>query len=148
MQDLFDKFETFTVPDFPPNESSVYVILCVKGNEEIPIYIGEASKLRRRIGGYISASFQLFTDFKVGEAIRYLQEEEYKVVIKYKSTKEEFRKEEEKSIIDNLHGEGYRLLNDLGSYNYRTASKEEERLRIRSFSNDILKIFANRSHSC
>ena len=150
MQDLFDKFETFAVPDLPPNKSAVYVVLCIKDGKKIPIYVGETKDLCRRIGNYISGYLKQRTDFKVGEAIRYLQGK-YEVVIRHKKASEEprMRKEEEKRIIENLCGEGYILLNHgLKYYDLKNPNIEEEKQKIKCRCDDILKTFANRSHSC
>jgi len=140
MQDNSGKFDSFILPDFPKNESSVYIISCVKDDKEIPIYVGETDKLRRRIGDYIVASFQASTDFKVGEAIRYFQEKGCKITIRYKGVQKEHRRGKEDRIIDDLRKAGYRLLNDLVTYNYKTADEEKERARIaREFCDNILK---------
>ena len=59
--------------------------------------------------------------------------------IKYKSIKEEHRKGKEKRIKGDLQGVGYQLLNDLEGYDYKTANKEKERQKIKSFCDNILK---------
>lgn len=131
-----EKFKDFNFMDFPKNESAVYIISFVKNNKEIPLYVGETSRFQGRIGDYISANFKASTDFKVGEAIKYLQEIGCKIIIKYKFS--ENRKEEQNEIIKAFQGLGYRLLNELVGYNYRTADEKEERERIKIFCHNIL----------
>jgi len=41
--------------------------------------------------------------------------------------------EEEQSIANHLRSRDYQLLNDLSGYNYRTATENEERNKIRDF---------------
>ncbi len=132
MKDTFEKFKDFNVLDFPQNTSAVYVVFCKKESEEIPIYVGETDIIQRRIGDYVSAKFSAATDFKVGEAIKYLIEKGFRVTIKYESLERERRKEEEKRIKEYFREAGYRLLNDW-AYNYETADEETERKRIREF---------------
>ena len=113
MQDFFKTFENLAVPNFPDCHSAIYVVFCKRGHQEIPIYVGETGRLRRRIGDYIVASFQASTDFKVGEAVRYLQEKGYAIVVKYKGTEEGNRREEETRVREYLEGKGYKLLHSL-----------------------------------
>ena len=139
MQDISEKFKDFSILDFPQDASAVYVIFCIKENEELPVYVGETSGIHGRIGYYVSANFSAATDFKVGEAIKYFLEKGCKVTIRYKCIKAEHRRDEEKKIIDDLQGVGYELLNNLEGYNYKTANKEKERQKIKSFCDNILK---------
>lgn len=129
--------ETFSVMTFPKQRDIVYVLCykCKETNKVCPFYIGESSRNVGRIGDYLSARFTAATDFKVGEAIRYLQFEGYEVEIKFKDSSD--RKAEEKALIINLR-KSYILLNDLNGYDYRTANESEERSRIRAFIDKII----------
>ena len=66
MQDISEKFKSFSVLDFPKDASAVYVIFCIKETKEVPIYVCETSGMHGRIGYYVSANFSAATDFKVG----------------------------------------------------------------------------------
>ena len=144
-QDISEEFRSFavadfpTVIDFPQHMSAVYTIFYISGNKEIPIYVGETDSIQRRMGEYFSASFTMATDFKVGEAIRYFQEKGCKITIRYKGVEKQNRQGEEDGIKDKLRKLGYRLLNDLGTYKYKTANEEEEREKVTIFCDNILK---------
>ena len=85
---------------------------------------------------YCGALFAACTDFRVGEAVKYLKNEKsLRIVVRYRSS--EFPRKDEDSIIRELQLSGVRLLNDLISYDYRTANCEEERAAVKKFC-DIL----------
>ncbi|SIT40095.1 conserved hypothetical protein [Paraburkholderia piptadeniae] len=127
----------FDVMRFPDRGSIVYVLLYVPGseNEAVPFYVGESSKHVGRIGDYVTANFSASTDFKVGEAVRYLQSKGLPVLMKYKESGD--RKAEERIVLDRLRST-YRLLNDLKGYDYRQAEKEQERLKIHAFIDELI----------
>lgn len=133
-----EKFQDFSVVDFPnfPDEVGVYIILYIKNDAEIPLYVGETNQFRRRMGEYTSANFAAPTDFIVGEAIKYLQEKGYKMIIKYKFS--ENKKREQNEIIKDLQSLGYKLLNGFICYDYERAEKNKERERIKKFCENIL----------
>ncbi|MDD2753459.1 MAG: hypothetical protein PHT44_02535 [Candidatus Portnoybacteria bacterium] len=119
--------------NFPNDISAVYIIYSAKDNRKIPIYVGESSSLWGRIGDYCRASFKSSTDFKVGEAIKYLRERRQNIIvdIRHKDihTKKE-RKEKEGATIKEI---GRHLLNELKGYNYKNAHIEEQRKRVKEF---------------
>lgn len=127
---------TFQTLDFPKHRDIVYV-LCYKRNDDnkiFPFYIGESSRHVGRLGDYVSANFSASTDFKVGEAVRYLQQLGCHVEVKFKDSSD--RKSEEKALLQEFQ-KTYKLLNDLDGYNYKTANSDEERLRIRTYIDEI-----------
>ena len=130
MQDISEQFKNFvgshfpTISHFPKDMSTVYVVFYIKGNKETPVYVGETESIQRRIGEYVSASFTMHTDFKVGEAIRYFQERGHQVIIRYKATREEQRKEQEKKIKTALKQAGYKLLDELPDINMKLPIKK------------------------
>jgi hypothetical protein len=130
------EFKDFRILDFPENIEAVYVMLLVKNDTEIPFYVGETRRFWGRVSDYISAGFKAPTDFKVGEAIRYLRKRGLKVIIKYKPS--DNRKKDQDNLIKYIHGKRRRLLNDLAGYNYRTSSKAEERSRVIDFCDSIV----------
>lgn len=138
-----EKFKDFNVLDFPENIKVVYVIFFVKDNKEVPFYVGETGRFLGRISDYISANPKASTDFKVGEAIKYLQEKGYKIIIKYKPS--ENRGEEQNELIRYLQDQGHRLLNDLSVKNYtdKGFNETEERERIKRFCDNILANLIN-----
>jgi len=129
-------FSNFTDIDFPNHKEIVYIFYFkVKaGGDDIPLYVGETSRGVGRFGDYISAKFTAATDFKVGEAIRYLTSLGFSVRIKYKEFSN--RKMEEKTIINLLQSKS-RLLNELEGFQYKNANEHDERLKIKNFI-DIL----------
>jgi hypothetical protein len=106
---------------FPDDGDIVYVLCFVRTGQTdcVPVYVGESSRHFGRFGDYVSGQFSAPTDFKVGEAIKWLRERDYRVIIKYKESTS--RREEEASLIASLKGQPLTLLNDLKGYNYRSA---------------------------
>lgn len=84
----------------------------------------------------MSANFSASTDFKVGEAVKYLRQRGLRVVVKFKESLD--RKGEEKRILQHLRGT-FRLLNDLKGYRYGSADANGERLKIQQFIDQILE---------
>ena len=126
----FDDFKTL---DFPSARVGVvYVLLYVADGAEVPFYVGETERFTGRMDDYLWADFKASTDFKVGEAVKYLQSAKgLKVIVRYKESAD--RQKEEKQLIARLRAEGFRLLNDLKGYVYRTANEQTERLAVQQF---------------
>ncbi|MGD0970952.1 MAG: hypothetical protein ABSA04_06050 [Desulfobaccales bacterium] len=68
------KGEEFLTIEFPQNINVVYIIYLTNQGVHIPFYVGETGRFLVRVSDYMSANFKAQTDFKVGEAIRYIQE--------------------------------------------------------------------------
>jgi hypothetical protein len=142
-------FEGYSVADYPTlverlaalpghDIGFVYVVFWASGEVEMPFYVGETDSVSRRMGDYWSAQFGAPTDFRVGEAIRYLRDiRNCRISLKYKRSDE--RKQEEIVLIRKLHLSGVLLLNDLCGYDYWTANKDEERLIIQLFCDRLLR---------
>jgi hypothetical protein len=132
------KFDGFSVLDFPPADGNgfVYVLCWLTGGEEIPFYVGQTQSIWGRLNDYYWADFQASTDFRVGEAVRYLNGQDLRVVAKYKVSAD--RHKEERAIIDLLHAEKRRLLNDCPSYDYRTGTKATEKSRVQKFIDALI----------
>ena len=131
-----EKIKDFITLEFPKNISAVYVIFFVKNNKEAPFYVGETGRFLGRISDYISANFKASTDFKVGEAIKYLQGKGYKIIIKYKPSED--RKRDQNEIIKDFQNSGCRLLNELSGYDYKKANENEKREITKRFIDNIL----------
>lgn len=123
--------------EFPKSSDIVYILYFRHQDDgiDIPFYVGESSRHFGRFGDYISANFTAATDFKVGEAIKYIQSFKFHVGAQYKETNN--RKEEEKQIIKEL-SEDYLLLNDLAGFHYSSANIHEEKIRIHNFVGRII----------
>jgi hypothetical protein len=77
------------------------------------------------------------TDFRVGEAVRYLGARGYHTIVKYKSSSDP--RHEESEIIKHLRSLGRNLLNDLSAYDYKKEPDESKhRLRVQNFVADKL----------
>lgn len=124
--------------DFPRHKEIVYVLYFTDPDRsfDIPFYVGETSRGVGRFGDYLSAKFSAPTDFKVGEAVRYLTDRGFTVKIRYKESPE--RKMEERAAIDELQ-KVTRLLNELQGFNYTTADEEVERVRLHEFLGVLVK---------
>lgn len=135
--------DTIEIPKIA-NTPGIYIFYFAKDGKEVPFYVGQTRNLRRRMGEYIISSWVATTDFIVGEAIKYLQENSYGVMIRFwsASEKEEERKLEEQRKIDKFQREGHQLLNRSNTrvgYNYRVANQNEIRDRIRKEVDEILR---------
>lgn len=129
---LFDDFNDI---EFPRSGDIIYVIYFRANDKNRYFYIGQSSRNIGRLGDYLSAKFSASTDFKVGEAIKYLFSIGYKVGVKYKESKN--REVDEKSLLDELRKK-YKMLNDLPGYDYQTADETIERLKIHDFVRSLL----------
>ncbi len=131
-------FDAFEEMEFPKHRDIVYVFhyVGVESGELLPFYVGESSRHVGRFGDYMSANFSASTDFKVGEAVKYLRQRGLRVVVKFKESLD--RKGEEKRILQHLRGT-FRLLNDLKGYRYGSADANGERLKIQRFIDQILE---------
>lgn len=124
----------FDAVDFPPQggnlpgrgEGYVYV-LCWKANgRDVLFYVGQTTRLQERMNDYQNAQFAASTDFRVGEAIRYLRDQRsLRIVARYKKSTDQSI--DEYALIRDLQLSGLRLLNSLPSYDYHKADKDEER---------------------
>jgi hypothetical protein len=121
--------------EFPEHRDIVYILYFVKDAERIPFYIGESSRNVGRFGDYVSANFTAATDFKVGEAIRYLRLHKFEVRITYNDTLQ--RKKDEEACLRELRGK-HRLLNDLPGYNPKKADQAQERFKVHDFMKEII----------
>jgi hypothetical protein len=132
-------FDDFTSVDFSPRQEMgfVYVFCFVEGRRRIPFYVGQTQSIWGRLNDYHWADFQASTDFRVGEAAKYLSTKNIRVVAKYRASAD--RSKDEKAIIKRLQKEGWLLLNDCQGYNYRKAIPETERAKVQEFMENILK---------
>ena len=131
-------FDAFQEMEFPQYRNIVYVFFYVRGEgtDRVPFYVGESSRHVGRFGDYVSAKFSASTDFKVGEAVKYLRERGLRVVIKFKESPN--REDEEKRILQDLR-RTHHLLNDLPGYHYKIGDADGERLKIQQFIDQILE---------
>ena len=138
--------DAFEVVDFPtldtlssiPESSGgfLYVLCWVRNGAQTPFYVGRTRRLRGRMEDYCLAQFQACTDFRVGEAVRYLRgTKRYQIVLRYRASAEPSK--DEYHLLRKLQLSGFRLLNDLLGYNYRTAQETHERAVVQKFC-DVL----------
>src|SRR5437879_1381490 len=111
-------FNDFVTVNFAPGSDVGFVYVCfyVDGTNETPFYVGETQSIWGRANDYFWADFKATTDFRVGEAAKYLAAKGYQICIKYKASLElkakSERLKEEKRICGDLRNEGHSLLND------------------------------------
>jgi hypothetical protein len=141
------EFEGFITYSFTPKDFTrksapglVYVACRIADEQEIPFYVGETHSVRNRLDDYCWADFQASTDFKVGEAVKYLCEKGFRVVVKIKASLN--RLQEQNEIIARLRQEGIKLLNDCPGYKYETADEANERVRVHQFVDSLLSTAA------
>jgi hypothetical protein len=127
----------FQEMEFPRHKDIVYVFHfhTDKTPQPIPFYVGESSRHVGRFGDYMSANFSASTDFKVGEAVKYLRNYGARIFVKFKETHD--RREEEKVLLHKLR-RSVKLLNDLKGYRYGEADIDDERQKIHRFMEEIL----------
>ncbi len=87
---------------------------------------------------YWAKQFAACTDFRVGEAIRYLRDiRKFRIIVRYKQSSQP-RKDEYATVRD-LQTSGVRLLNDLLSYSYKDANEDEERTAVQKFCEGLIR---------
>ncbi len=126
--------------DFPIVEAVVYVLILQREGSKVPFYVGQATNLHNRLRDYMSPQIAVTTDFKVGEAIKYFQEQGFgiEVAVKRGLTDTKQRRTEESRTIGILKNHSYKLLNDLGGFNYKTVNKEDERNRVKIYCDNYI----------
>lgn len=126
------------VIEFPLQRRSVlYVFFCAINNAEVPFYVGETDRFAERMGHYFRAQFAAPTDFKVGEAVRYLTTKDIRIKVGYRECRDrQDRKRAESELINSLRAR-FKLLNDIPGYNYRTADEIAERQRVHVFCDEL-----------
>jgi hypothetical protein len=124
-----DNFESMELPA----PGSVVYVIGFERNGFVPVYVGTTVNLTGRLGGHALANFRLPSDFKLGEAISYLQERGHLVVVRYRTG----GAVEEAALLGEWRGK-YMLLNDLAGYDYRETSAQEQRVRVREFIDGII----------
>jgi hypothetical protein len=137
-------FEKFSTVHFPPEKGSlpgtsdgfIYVFFWVANGVENPFYVGQTRRLQERMDDYLFASFQASTDFRVGEAVKYLNDiKNYPVIVKYRASTDPPKEEYE--IIRELLMEGTWLLNCFPGYDYLKANEADERNAVQRFCNAL-----------
>jgi hypothetical protein len=128
-------FENYKVIDFPTTPNIVYVLFFEMNGTEIYFYVGQTSRHIGRFGDYVSRQFTAPTDFRVGEAIKYLQEKKLTVRVKYRECLDS--KYEEDDLIRQL-SQKFKLLNHLPAYNYQKSTPDVERRKVCKFIDEVL----------
>jgi hypothetical protein len=144
---LFVSFETKEFPTLenissfpqpPSNGGYIYAVFWAVPNcPEVPLYVGQTQELQNRMWDYCKAHFKACTDFRVGEAVKYLRGKGCRVTVRYNAC--DHPRSEERRIIRELQVSGPRLINGLVAYDYATCSEEEERRFIQRFCDLILR---------
>lgn len=131
------------VVEFPRAANVVYVFfaLTAKNPNGQPFYVGQTANFQARMTDYFRGTFAAATDFKVGEVVRYLLSSGSRINVGYDEMPDRIiALKEEARIIQSIRSKGIRLLNDIGGYDYRSAVRESERIRLHTFCDEhILK---------
>jgi len=139
------QFEGYEAVDFPPHARSlpetsddyVYAFCWILDGVESPFYVGQTKRLAGRMNDYRMAQFAACTDFRVGEAVKYLRDsKKCRIIVRYKVSAE--MRKDEHALIRELHLSGVGLLNDLSGYNYRTANQTQEKAAVHKFCEVML----------
>ena len=132
----------YSLQNFPFVESAVYILIYKKDDVRIPFYVGETDNFHARMRDYMIPTFAASTDFKVGEALKYLETKgmRIEVAVRKDITGRDKRKKEESHMCDALRRQGYILLNDLKGYNYTKANQVDERHKIWLFCDRIMEV--------
>ena len=133
-----DEFVDITPFPLETRSGVVYVLFWELGEERKPFYVGRTTRFLGRMEDYDSAEFSAQTDFKVGEAIKFLKEIMGLSVV-VGSRRSDNVKADEQALINSLHAAGVPLLNTLRGYRYKTADAEEQRLKVHEFCTNNFK---------
>ena len=118
--DGFKEIELF--PKADDHSGCVYVLVFSKDRFEIPFYVGQTTRFLGRMDDYFWADFQATTDFRVGQAIKYLCSlEGGKVLARYQACADP--RAEENAILNKLREGKAILLNGTG-YDYKRDDKD------------------------
>ena len=109
----------------------VYVLFWKHADRQVPFYVGQTNRLAERICDYLAANYAASTDFKVGEAIKYLRRRKLDVTLAYMRSDD--CRHEERYWIRSLHLAGFMLLNDFGGYNYKSDQVSSELLALQNY---------------
>jgi len=133
--------EDYKVIDIPStqNRNIVYALFFQMNGREICFYAGQSSRHIGRFGDYLSCQFTAPTDFRVGEAIKYLQEKKFVVKAKYREVLDP--EAEERQLIRQL-SQTFKLLNRLPAYNYQRSTPQVEKEKVRRFIDEVLSQYA------
>jgi hypothetical protein len=134
-----------SVPSGPGTH--VYTLIVEAGTIRFPLYVGQTGRLLGRVGDYQTAQFAAATDFRVGEAIKYLLgSRDCRVHFLYRPTASHLK--DEKLLIRELLLSGYTLLNFLGAFDYKGSNQVDERAVIHRFCDMALSQaqFASRQY--
>jgi len=121
--------------EFPATPNIVYILYTEMKGSQIYFYVGQSSRNIGRIGDYVSAKFTAPTDFKVGEAIKYIRGKNLPIRVLYRETQDPIS--EENKLIQKLRS-NYTLLNDLRSYDYTKSNEAYEKKNVHDFMDKIL----------
>jgi hypothetical protein len=145
-------YNDFASIDFPLTEASVpsdmvnvvYIFCFVANDSEIPFYVGETGRFVKRMKDYKDAYFTASTDFRIGEAAKFLGKR-YHVVVRYgPSSPEKWeRKKQERVVIRELVKSGKLLLNCFPGYEQGSADVAEERSEVQSFCEMLISPVTN-----
>ena len=103
----------------------------------VPFHVGQTGRLLRRIEDYQCREFGACTDFRIGEAIKYLSEtRQCGIELRFKQSQK--RQKGERDLIRELLLADCPLLNHLSAYDYKVANREEEIQIIARFCEMIL----------
>lgn len=118
------------LPALNPDTRQFVYVICYEDERgiEIPFYVGQTTRIWGRLDDYFWATFSASTDFRVGEAIRYLREKSYRVFVRYRAVAD--ARAEELALIRHF-GSMHGLLNDSRAYSYRVAIEDEVRAEVR-----------------
>jgi len=136
----FDDFESMEVVH-RSEQGFVYVLCWKQDDKEVPFYVGQTQAIWGRMNDYHWGQFQASTDFRIGQAIRYLSERNLRVVSRYKQvdgTRPDWRRREAQ-MIKELETEGWLLLNSMASYRYLESNEDLERSRVEGFMEQVRK---------
>ncbi len=143
LESLFKDFVTVnwtTCGKSLPSEpgTHVYALIIEVGTQTFPLYVGQTGRLLGRIGDYQTAQFAAPTDFRVGEAIKYLTlDKGCTVDFLYRPSTSHLK--DEKLLIRELLLSGYTLLNFLGAFDYKGANAADERRVVHRFCDMALR---------
>jgi hypothetical protein len=129
----FTPAEWNSCPDTLPKQpgSHVYVFVVEMGNLFFPLYVGQTNRLFGRFGDYQYASFQAPTDFRVGEACKFLRSQGATVHLFFRDFTLPLH--DERLLMRELVLAGFPLLNSLRAFDRLVANTADELQVLRRF---------------
>jgi hypothetical protein len=114
----------------------LYVLVVTVNCLRFPIYVGQTGNIQHRFAEYCYSDWYAPTDFRVGSAVKYFSSLQASIELFFNEIPGDsasVRRRAEHKLIREFLLNGMPLLNSLSAYDYKTASRDDERKIVERF---------------